>query len=229
MSKKSLAIETSTSICSVALKLNDGNVISRSTSGMGIHSEKAIMFVSEVTEQAGISFYDIDQIVLNGGPGSFTGLRISTSLVKGLLFNSTASFSIVDGLASIALKAAKIANPSKRIHAVVNARRTHLYHRIFKYDRDTNYLFALNDAATRPISDIVDSVEDGDIIAGDGVNRLPDIGKSSKIISASDVIMAESLLDVTGLVNSQDYSNLADVNNFEPVYKLPEVMNTPND
>jgi len=50
------------------------------------HSDNLMFLIDLVLKENGLLINDIDSIALNIGPGSFTGLRVSFSVVKGLLF-----------------------------------------------------------------------------------------------------------------------------------------------
>ena len=47
------------------------------------HSESALPFIDELLSKAELNLKDIDVFAVNIGPGSFTGIRIGTALVKG--------------------------------------------------------------------------------------------------------------------------------------------------
>ena len=81
-----LHIDTSTSVCLVALSDN-GQVVAQRIDTEGQNHSKLIgVFVQEVLADAGCTTHDLDAVALSAGPGSYTGLRIGTSFVKGLCF-----------------------------------------------------------------------------------------------------------------------------------------------
>ncbi len=76
-----LCIESSGACCSAALVDSSGEVLfEREEIGM-VHAEKLAPFVEEALKAG-----QPDALVLDHGPGSYTGLRIGTSLVKGLAY-----------------------------------------------------------------------------------------------------------------------------------------------
>jgi len=80
---KILYIDTTTSDLAVAL-VQDNDVFSVSQKAMGVkHSETLCGKVAELMEKANITFDDIDAYACAVGPGSFTGIRIGISTVKG--------------------------------------------------------------------------------------------------------------------------------------------------
>lgn len=79
-----LAVDTSGSFCSVALQRADGVVFHAESEGNGDHFERLSPLVESVSAQAQVPVADLAQVVIGLGPGSFTGLRIGMSFVKGL-------------------------------------------------------------------------------------------------------------------------------------------------
>jgi tRNA threonylcarbamoyladenosine biosynthesis protein TsaB len=89
MSEHTLAIEGSTYAGSVTL-LSDYEVIAeRTLADSGIPSrsgrdERVLPSVAECLAEAGVEVTEITRIVCGAGPGSFTSLRISASVAKGI-------------------------------------------------------------------------------------------------------------------------------------------------
>jgi len=82
-----LLIETSTRVCSAGV-YSDGQLVSQKIidTDTFVHAESLMPCIQEVMQQVGISTSDLDAIVIGEGPGSYTGLRIGTSLAKGICF-----------------------------------------------------------------------------------------------------------------------------------------------
>lgn len=96
-----LAIDTSTSQASVALAIGDamhhceqGNIRE--------HAQYLLPMIDQLLTQAGVTLSSLDGIVLGRGPGSFTGLRIACSVVKGLAYAHDMPIYPVSSLAAIA-------------------------------------------------------------------------------------------------------------------------------
>jgi tRNA threonylcarbamoyladenosine biosynthesis protein TsaB len=155
-----LSIETATSVCSVALRAGR-SVTERRAEGVGIHSEVLFRHIRILLADAGLRPLDLDGVVLSIGPGSYTGLRIGAAAVKGLLFDTDIPVFATDTLLGMRLLAEE-RHPGRRIHAVIDARRTHLYHHRAE---DPSRLI--------DVSEVAAMMCPGDLLVGTGWKRLP--------------------------------------------------------
>ena len=83
---KVLGIDTSTSCGAVGL-MDDGEVLSDYLLNIPVtHSERLIGAIEFVLKEARCPIGNLDGWAISLGPGSFTGLRIGVSTIKGLAF-----------------------------------------------------------------------------------------------------------------------------------------------
>ena len=81
---KILAVECSAGPASAAL-MEDGKIISNAFCNVKItHSQTLMPMVECVLKAAGVSLAEIDGFAVGAGPGSFTGIRIGISAIKGM-------------------------------------------------------------------------------------------------------------------------------------------------
>lgn len=83
-----LCIETSTTVCSVALT-SDGKVIAARQENEGnSHANRLTVLIENLFSDSTVSLEmsDIDAVAVSSGPGSYTGLRIGVSAAKGICF-----------------------------------------------------------------------------------------------------------------------------------------------
>lgn len=79
-----LACDTSNSTCSAGL-YEDGRELMFELNNSGrTHSETFMPIVDKIVKESGKTYKDIDAVAVTAGPGSFTGIRIGLSAVKGL-------------------------------------------------------------------------------------------------------------------------------------------------
>ena len=82
--KTILAIDSATSVLRVGLSLTSGGVTEAVNSDRYRHAEFIFKLIDEVLKKNGADKTDIDAIVINTGPGSFTGLRVGMASAKAL-------------------------------------------------------------------------------------------------------------------------------------------------
>ena len=77
-----LACDTSTTICSVALQVQEAIYTEEHDTNRS-HAAHIIPIINRILRHADISIRDVDLCVCSRGPGSFMGLRIAFSTMKG--------------------------------------------------------------------------------------------------------------------------------------------------
>ncbi len=81
---KFLAVDSSAKSASVAV-IDNERLISESFVNIGLtHSETLMPMIDGTLKSAGLTISDIDSFCITVGPGSFTGIRIGLSAIKGL-------------------------------------------------------------------------------------------------------------------------------------------------
>jgi tRNA threonylcarbamoyladenosine biosynthesis protein TsaB len=178
-----LFIETATPRCSVGLVDANGVWYEREVEGKGSHSRALDSCVNDLLNESGIETDALQMIVLGRGPGSFTGLRIGASFVRGLCFGNEIPVMMMDTLAALAarvcLEEIEHAGQSKsqEIHAIVDARRTHLYHwsGLWTNTPEGGHLLETTASqAIRPIEEVeaILSKSSSAMLTGFGMDRL---------------------------------------------------------
>ncbi|MEN9845162.1 MAG: hypothetical protein RIS36_309 [Pseudomonadota bacterium] len=122
-----LAIDTSGSFCSIAVVNRSGVRTAVSSTGSGDHFEQLPLLVGRVCEEAGISLSDIRSIRIGMGPGSFTGLRIGMSFVKGLACSLRVPLVGCSSLAGAAAAAWLRDSSLERVVVLADARRDEVF------------------------------------------------------------------------------------------------------
>lgn len=127
---KLLAIDTSTEIASVALMVGE-ELFCEEQGSQKTHAQLVLPLVDKLMNQAGIQINQLDGIVFGCGPGSFTGLRISCSIAKGLAYAHDLGLIPISSLAAIAWSARELKSKSHDVSvpvlAVLDARMHEMY------------------------------------------------------------------------------------------------------
>jgi tRNA threonylcarbamoyladenosine biosynthesis protein TsaB len=101
---KLLAIETSANACSVTLML-DGVLHSTHQIAPMQQAKLILPLIKATLEQHNIILNQLDALAFGCGPGSFTGVRIATSVMQGLAYASEVPLISVSSLAALAQNA----------------------------------------------------------------------------------------------------------------------------
>ncbi|ULT27047.1 tRNA (adenosine(37)-N6)-threonylcarbamoyltransferase complex dimerization subunit type 1 TsaB [Sphingobacterium sp. E70] len=81
-----LQIDTSTSVCSVALSENGQTLTVLDLDEPNAHAAKLTVLIEQVLAETERSMKELTAIAVSMGPGSYTGLRIGVSTAKGLCY-----------------------------------------------------------------------------------------------------------------------------------------------
>ncbi len=126
-----LAFESSAKAASVAL-VKDGKLLSQSSQVSGLtHSRTLLPMAEDMLKNAELSVKNVDAFAVAHGPGSFTGIRIGVSAVKGLAWAADkpcVGVSTLEAMAWHGIAAGGYVCP------VMDARRNQVYNAIFKIE-----------------------------------------------------------------------------------------------
>ena len=124
-----LAFESSAKAASVAL-CRDGHLLSQYSQCSGLtHSRTLLPMAEDMLKNAELTLRDVDLIAVAHGPGSFTGIRIGVSTVKGLAWagdTPCVGVSTLEAMAWHGLAAGSYVCP------VMDARRSQVYNALFE-------------------------------------------------------------------------------------------------
>ena len=130
---KILALDTATNSCSVAAT-DDGVLCAESTIHKNqTHSKHLMELIHSVLEIAGFSVRDLDGLAVTIGPGSFTGLRIGISTIKGL---AHALGKPVVGVSTLEALALQCGQTPYLICPLLDARKGEVYAATYRFDAD---------------------------------------------------------------------------------------------
>ena len=125
---KILAIETSAKSVSAAV-VENGVPLASAYQNMGLtHSRTLMPLVDGMLSAAGLRVQDMDLLAAANGPGSFTGLRIGVSALKGLAW---ALEKPCCGVSTLAAMARNLAHMEGLIICAMDALRNQVYNALF--------------------------------------------------------------------------------------------------
>lgn len=202
---KILSFECSATPASVAL-VEDGKVIASFYINVKLtHSQTLLPMLTAMLKSANTTLEQIDGIAVASGPGSFTGIRIGISAVKGIAAPNDTPCAQVSTLRAMA-EAFKGENCI--VCATMDARCNQVYNALFKVDGDTITRLCddraiMCDELAQEINSLVDKV----IVCGDGANLFyPFVCEKGNFILANEIQKFQSASGVA-LASLDDFRN----------------------
>ncbi len=123
-----LALESSAKVASAALTQGERLLGEFTLAGGFTHSETLLAAIDTLLSTTGVEKSAIEVYACTTGPGSFTGVRIGVSLIKGLAFGKGRC---VAGVSSLLSLATGLCDREGIICPVMDARRGQLYNALF--------------------------------------------------------------------------------------------------
>ena len=126
---KILSIDTSSDICGVSI-LDNNNLICNLDNNTGrTHSEYLMPMIKNALSKAKLTINEIDLIVCDIGPGSFTGIRIGIATVKA--FNDSLNIPCI-GISSLEALAYNINNNSNFVCSILDCKNDNCYFALYE-------------------------------------------------------------------------------------------------
>ncbi|WP_323757244.1 tRNA (adenosine(37)-N6)-threonylcarbamoyltransferase complex dimerization subunit type 1 TsaB [Roseivirga sp.] len=135
---KILSIETSTTVCSVAITVDGNTLASQKLFLEKSHSTLLTVVIEQIIKQVGMEMSELDAIAVSKGPGSYTGLRIGVSTAKGLCYALDKPLIAVNTLLVMANEVNQQNHSQALLCPMIDARRMEVYTAL--YDGDLNEL-----------------------------------------------------------------------------------------
>lgn len=126
---KILAFDSTAKLASVAVSEGERILASYSIDNGLTQSELLLPMAEDILRSLKLGFDDIDLLACSVGPGSFTGVRIGVSLVKGIAFGRNIPCAKVSTLEALAMN---MAGTDGIILPCMDARRGQFYSAIFE-------------------------------------------------------------------------------------------------
>lgn len=136
MSALILSLETSSSVCSVALH-RAGILVGQSELRLEkSHSSHLSVLAHQLLENTGHTLQDLAAVAVSDGPGSYTGLRIGAAAAKGLCYALEIPLVAVSTLRALAGQVAAVTSRASDylFCPMLDARRMEVYTALYTHD-----------------------------------------------------------------------------------------------
>ena len=218
---KILSIDTASNICGVSI-LEDTKLICTLDTNTGrTHSENLMPMIQEAFEKTNLSLKDIDLLVCDKGPGSFTGIRIGISTIKA--FHDSLNIPCI-GISSLESLAYNLKNNlnDKYVCSIIDCKNDNCYFALYENQNDT--LETLIEPQAESISSALsilnsycsDTLENQSLcFVGDGSeiyqNEIKKVFFNAKFADTTFNVLNSYSLGLAGLAKSNFFSDIQEV------------------
>lgn len=191
---KILAMDSSAGAASVSLCDDEKQIAGMTLDNGNKHSETLLPMTEDLLGHTGLSVDDIDLFAVTVGPGSFTGVRIGVSLVKGIAFGRGKP---CVGVSSLEALAYNVIGTDKLICALIDARHDQFYNAMFRIeDRKVVRLCADRLVTGDTLAEELAKTDDAVCLVGDGAYAAKKFLPGENIMSAQNCLLAENAYSV---------------------------------
>lgn len=209
---KILAIETSTMLGGVAIAGENRGLIAETRLNVKTtHSERLMIAVHNTLLQSDLSLDDIDVYGVAIGPGSFTGLRIGLSTVKGLSYATGKPLVTVPTLDAFAMNFPCSVYP---VCLMLDARKNEVYAAVFEWS-EGRFEKVYGEITARP-DNLLGQLKEKILFAGEGALLYQNIireslGERAVFASPEKMVPSPANVAVLGLSRAQagEYTDAA--------------------
>lgn len=190
-----LAIDTSTKTASVALQKNTDLLMEIIVNLDLHHSEILLPIIDQVLKVTGICIRNIDYYTCTIGPGSFTGVRIGASTIKGLALAAEKPFIGISTLEALSMN---LSGSPIMLCPMLDARKNQIYTALYRTNAD-GMLELKKAQCVTDVENFLKSIEHETFFIGEGAVKYKELikeilpGLSFFASNAQNYIMASAV------------------------------------
>jgi tRNA threonylcarbamoyladenosine biosynthesis protein TsaB len=223
-----LSLETSTTVCSVAIHETGKLLMSREILIPQSHASKLAVLIDEVRQASKLDFKQLSAVAVASGPGSYTGLRIGVSTAKALCYALNIPLVAVETLDIMAHQVRALRNENFQTQnpkpktqnqelycPMIDARRMEVYCKVF--DESLNVILPVE-------AKIIDEHSFDEVMSE---NKLVFFGDGSskcrETLTNPNAVFMENIFPTASMLGELAYKKfidgvVEDVVHFEPFY-----------
>ena len=159
-----VGLETSSATAGIAV-IRDRQVLADTTLEVGaVYAEQLPGILERTMGDLDLQWREVEGYAISIGPGSYTGLRVGLSLVKGLSYVTKRPVAAVPTLDAVAFQVPCCRYP---VHVFTDARRGQVYEA--RYDTGDGCPRRTTEFRVGLLEDVLESIEDTVLLVGSGV------------------------------------------------------------
>lgn len=230
---KILSIDTASNVCGVSILDNTNLIYNLDTNTGRTHSENLMPMINNAFNKTNLQLKDMDLIVCDIGPGSFTGIRIGVATTKAFQDSLSIPCVGISSLEALAYNVKNDLNETDVICSIIDCKNDNCYFALFeKKDGSLETLIepqaeSVDSALAIIKSYIEDTLENPSItFVGDGSevynDKIQEAFKNVKFADSKDNILNSYSLALAGL---DIFNSGMDIKEVLPLYlKKPQAQ-----
>jgi len=212
-----LCVDTSSFICSISIFENLSLISSNSSEVEKSHSKLIIQLIDQSLKDAKIKINELDAFAVSMGPGSYTGLRIGVSTIKGLCYSLDKPLISINTLEILSKSALNHINNYNDffICPMIDARRMEVFTKML--DNDFNEVE--KDKALILDDKSFNDIDGGKLIYffGDGSNKFQKITNKKNFHFIDNIISSSKHMGELANIKYEN-NQFENLTTFEPFY-----------
>jgi tRNA threonylcarbamoyladenosine biosynthesis protein TsaB len=216
-----LAVETATPVGSVSLVSEQGLIQERGSGTVTTHSIWLLPAIRDMLASARLILEEVDGFAVSSGPGSFTGLRIGLSVVKGLSLATgkpVVAVSTLDAMAELVPFCRHLVCP------LLDARKKEVYAALYRFPSRGSVRRDSDNLVLAP-SNLAQLIKEKVLFLGNGAQLHRDLladllGKNARFASARFRHPKAAAVGQLGLRRLAQ-AKTDDLDGLEPLYVRP--------
>ena len=230
---KILSIDTASNICGVSI-LDDNNLICTLDTNTGrTHSENLMPMINDAFNKTNLQLKDMNLIVCDIGPGSFTGIRIGVATAKAFFDSLSIPIVGINSLESLAYNVKNNLNESDVVCSIIDCKNDNCYFALFeKKNGNLETLIEPQAESVESALSIIksyyeDTLENPSItFVGDGseiyFDKIKYVFQDAKFVDSKDNILNSYSLGLAGL---DKFNSGIEIKEVLPLYlKKPQAQ-----
>jgi tRNA threonylcarbamoyladenosine biosynthesis protein TsaB len=210
-----LSLETSASTCSVALHEKKTIVKTLEIHESQAHAAKLAILIDQIFKETDNKINQLNAVAISSGPGSYTGLRIGTSVAKGICYALNIPLITVETLELLTFQFNLSYTKAGLRCPMIDARRMEVYCKVFNQNLETILPVEAKIIDENSFRELLDTNKV--FFFGDGSGKCKTMIQHPNASFAENIFPQASALGMFAF-EKFDKSQFEDVEKFRPFY-----------
>ena len=176
---KTLAIDTSSKICTVAILDNDNILINLQNDDEKTHSVKLMPMINEAFSKTGLQLKDMNLLACSIGPGSFTGVRIGIATIKAFADVTNIPVVGISSLEGLAYNVKEISSDTTLVCSLIDAKHDNVYCGLYNFKEENCNLISIFAEDINTTINNIKNIINNNIHSGNNYSQILFVGDGS--------------------------------------------------